>query len=44
MRETLAEILVADLGDTVSQSPYLIVRNSAISSLPLNTGSLTNNK
>lgn len=24
-RETLAEILVADLGDTVSKSPYLIV-------------------
>jgi len=24
-RETLTEILVADLGDTVSKSPYLIV-------------------
>ncbi|CAM1504566.1 Fc.00g021570.m01.CDS01 [Cosmosporella sp. VM-42] len=28
-RETLTEILVADLGDTVSQKPYLILRHSA---------------
>ncbi|KAJ4114805.1 mRNA cleavage and polyadenylation factor subunit [Fusarium equiseti] len=26
-KETLREILVADLGDTISQSPYLILRN-----------------
>ncbi|KAF7559018.1 hypothetical protein G7046_g5145 [Stylonectria norvegica] len=28
IRETLTEILVADLGDTVFQSPYLILRHS----------------
>ncbi|KAH7001198.1 CPSF A subunit region-domain-containing protein [Ilyonectria destructans] len=27
-RETLSEIMVADLGDSVSQQPYLILRNS----------------
>lgn len=35
-RETLSEIMVADLGDSVSQQPYLIVSDSHSCILDIN--------